>query len=491
MKKFIRSIIAIALAIVFATAVPVLADTPFQGYTYNFWGFLVPSPAAYVPMRSFGLHDICESLGDMNNPTELHVDQYNNIYLVDSGNDRIIVFDTYLNLNRVIDGFYRNGEWDTFNRPHGIFVTGDMQIFIVDNQNHRVVVIDEDSNFIREITSPEIEGLEDDFQFLPLHVLVDRGGRTFVIVQHVFEGIMSFNADGEFLGYFGTVEVSFNPVELIWRFIMTEEQRERQTRFIPREFQSMDIDEYGFVFTTHIETWHLNNQIMRLNPRGEDVLANFNENVVINGDQGFRDFGPLAGPSIFVDVVARSYGMYSALCSVRGRIYTYDSEGNLLYVFGGWGSMQGMTRRPVSIEMINDEILLLDAHGRGRIIHYTPTEYGRLINTAIALRYDGHDRAAVDYWRRLVAIDENFALAWSGIGRSLLAYGYNARAMEYLRHGMDVRYFSLAFRRHRLDVMQETLPSVFTGGAVVVGLFVVVKIIRTIKRRGVANREHG
>ena len=489
MKKIMRVLIAVALIVIMA--VPIAADTPFQGYTYNFWGFLVPSPAAYVPVRSFGLHDICESLGDMNNPTDLHVDQYNNIYLVDSSNDRIVVFDIYLNLNRVIDGFYRDGEWDTLNRPHGVFVTNDMQIFIADNQNNRVVVIDEDSNFIREITSPEIEGLEDDFQFLPLHVLVDRGGRTFVIVQHVFEGIMSFNANGEFIGYFGTVEVSFNPIELIWRFIMTEEQRERQTRFIPREFQSMDIDEYGFVFTTHIETWHLNNQVMRLNPRGEDVLANFNPNVVINGDQGFRDFGPLSGPSVFVDVVARSHGMYSALCSVRGRVYTYDSEGNLLYVFGGTGSLQGMTRRPVSIEMINDDILLLDAQGRGRIIHYVPSEYGNLINTAIALRYDGHDRAAVDYWRRLVGLDENFALAWSGIGRSLLAYGYNAQAMEYLRHGMDVRYFSIAFRRHRLDVMQETLPNVFTGGAVLIGLLAGIKIVRKVKRKGATHRDHG
>ncbi|MCL2199973.1 MAG: gluconolactonase, partial [Defluviitaleaceae bacterium] len=313
---------------------------------------------------------------------------------------------------------------------------------------------------------------------------VDRGGRTFVIVQRVFEGIMSFNAQGDFLGYFGTIDVTFSPVDLVWRLIMTEEQRAVQTRFIPREFQSMDIDEYGFVFTTHVETWHLNNQVMRLNPRGEDVLVNFNANVVINGDQGWRDTGAMAGPSVFTDVIARSHGKFSALCSNRGRVYTYDNEGNLLYVFAGTGSLQGMSRRPVAIGMYNDDILLLDAQNRGRIIQFQQTEYGRLINTAIQMRYDGHERYATEYWRELVRLDENFALAWAGIGRSLLSAGDNVNAMYYLQRGMDVRHFSVAFQRNRLDVMQGTLPNILTGGMVLLGLFMGFKVYRKVRGKG-------
>lgn len=488
LKNIFKKTLALALAwvLVVANFAVVFADTPFQGYTYNFWGDLVPSPAAYVPVRSFGLNDIDPGLGDMTDPTDLHVDSQNNIYVVDSGNNRIVVFDIELNLIRVIDGYYHDGVWveNAFNRPNGVFVTDNMEIFIADSLNHRIVVLDENGNFIREITSPEVEGFEDDFVFVPLHVLVDRGGRTFVIVRHVFEGIMSLNAEGQFLGYFGKIEVSFNPIDLIWRFIMTDEQRALQNRLIPREFQSMDIDGYGFVFTTHVETWHLNNQVMRLNPRGEDVLVNFNPNVVINGDQGWRDIGALAGPSVFINVVARSHGMFSALCSTRRRVFTYDSEGNLLYVFGGTGNLQGMTRRPVSIEVIGDDILLLDAHGRGKIIHFEPTEYGRLINTAISLRYDGRERYAVEYWRKITRHDENFALAWAGIGRSMLAYGDNVSAIYYLRRGMDLRNFSLAFRRHRLDVLQDVLPNVLTAGTALVVLFAGYKVFRKFKGKG-------
>lgn len=483
-KKFLA--VVLVVLIIVANPVFALADTPFQGYTYNFWGTLVPSPAAYVPVRSFGVHNICADLGELFEPTDLHVDSHDNIYIVDRGNDRIIVFDLELNLIRLIDGYYRDGRWvaDAFNRPHGVFVTNNDEIFVADELNHRIVIleiIDDAVHFSREISSPDVEGLEDDFIFYPQHVIVDRGGRVFVIVRRVFEGIMSFNAQGEFLGYFGTINVTFSPVDMLWRFFMTDAQIAVDRTFVPREFQSMDVDQYGFVFTTHIENRPTENQVMRLNPRGEDVIRNFNDNVVINGDQGWREAGPFSGPSVFVDVVARSHGMFSALCSNRGRIYTYDSEGNLLYVFGGMGSLEGMARRPVSIEMIGDDILLLDAQGRGRIIHFTPSEYGRLINTAIALRYDGHDRDAVDYWRRIVRLDENFALAWSGIGRSLLAAGDNVGAMEYLRRGMDVRYFSIAFRRNRLDVMQGSLPNIFTAGMVLVIAYVGFRIVRRIK----------
>jgi hypothetical protein len=490
-KNIFKRIISFAMVILIVAAnfVTVFADTPFQGYTYNFWGDLVPSPAAYVPVRSFGLSNICAELGDLRDPTDMFVDSEENIYIVDWGNHRIIVFDIELNLVRVIDGYYRDGEWveNAFNRPHGIFVTDEGEIFIADNLNNRVVIleiVDDEVHYSWEITSPQVEGLQDDFVFLPQYVLVDRGGRIFVIVQRVHEGIMSFGPDGEFLGYFGTIFIRPNPIDLLWRFVMTDVQIARQARIVTREFQSMDIDEYGFVFTTHTENWHLDNQVMRLNPRGEDVLVNLNDNVVINGDQGWREIGELAGMSVFIDVIARSHGMYSALDRTRRRVYTYDSEGNLLYVFGGTGNFEGMAGRVVAIEMFGEDVLLLCAQDRGRIIQYTPTHYGNLINTAIQMRYDGYERYAVDVWREITEIDENFALAWSGIGRSYLAAGDNVSAMYYLRRGMDVRNYSLAFRRNRIDVMQDTLPNILTGGVVLLVLLNGYKIVRKIKKKG-------
>ncbi|MCL2364148.1 MAG: NHL repeat-containing protein [Defluviitaleaceae bacterium] len=487
MRKKI-GVLFLACVMFVGSALSVSAEgLPFQGYTYNYWGWIVPTPVAYVPMRSFNGTDIDPELGNFVNPSDVHVCPNGNILVVDTGNNRIVIFDQQLNLIRVIDGFYQDGARQTFNAPQGVFVTQNLEIFVADTENLRVPILDWYGNFLRELETPNPEGLEDDFRFAPVTIAVDRGGRIYVIVRHVFEGIMNFDASGEFMGYFGTIEVGRNPIEIFWRFFMTEHQIARRPRFIPTEFQGMAIDQYNFVFTTNFDAWGTANQVMRLNPRGEDVIFNLNENVTISGDQRHRTMGEMSGPTQLIDVIARPNGMFSALDRTRGRVYTYDSEGNLLYVFSGmtgsgWGTIEGMTRRPVALEMLGDDIIVLDGH-QGRILQFTPTEYGALINEAIARRYNGDELGAVYIWRQLVALDANFELAWAGIGRSMLAAGDNAAARYYLRRGMDMVHYSIAFRRHRMEIMQDILPVVFNVATALMGLFIVYKIVKVVKRR--------
>jgi len=243
------SALAIGLALLLTGNEVVLAGTPFEGFNYNFWGGYVPSPAAYVPVMTIGGRDI--GVGDFANPADLSSDRYGNIYVMDTGNNRLVVFDRDLNLVKIIDSFTMNGRVEHFNNPNGVFVSHDMNIHIADTENRRVVTLDQYGNFVREIAQPEFGALEDEIDFRPLRVLADRGGRTFVTVMHVFEGIMSFNSDGEFMGYFGTIDVRFNPIDMLWRFLSTPEQRARQILFIPTEFSGMDLDDYGFIYATN------------------------------------------------------------------------------------------------------------------------------------------------------------------------------------------------------------------------------------------------
>jgi DNA-binding beta-propeller fold protein YncE len=470
---------------------PVMADNmPYQGYTFNYWGVLVPAPAAYEPVRSFVGADICPDMGNFVNPVDLHVCPQGLLWVVDTGNNRIVVFNVRLELVRIIGGFYREGVWQTFNSPRGVFVTENGEIFIADTENLRVPILDAAGNYLRELEPPDLD-FDNRLPFAPMSVAVDRGGRVYVIVRHVVEGILCFDTEGEFIGYFGTIHVGRNVMELFWRSFMTDTQIERRRRLVPTEFQSMAVDQYNFIFTTNLTPWGHANQVMRLNSRGQNVLRNQNWRVHIGGDQRHRSMGELAGPSQLIDVIARPHGMFTALDRTRGRVYTYDSEGNLLYVFSGmsapgWGTVEGMSRRPAAVEVLGDDIYVLDAH-QGRIKHFAPTEYGELINLAIALRYNGEDDKAVEVWRTLTALDENFELAWAGIGRSMLAAGEHGAAMYYLRRGMDTAHLSIAFRRHRQDVMQDILPVVFTGGAALGGLFILYKLVKEIRRRAAAS----
>ena len=480
MRKLKTIATLLIVAIMLASSVAPVFASPYLGYSYNFWGQMVPAPVAYEPTRTVSALDICPSLVAFNNPMDLSVSPDENIYLLDTGNNRIVVFDRDLTLLRVIDSFDNNGAEDTFNRPNGIFVCHSFNIHIADTENRRVVILDTYGNLLSMIYEPDLGDIDDVVDFRPMRVVADRAGRVYVIVMHVFEGIMRFDTDGQFFGYFGTIDVRVSAADLFWRMIATQEQRERQRRFIPTEFTGIDVDNYGFVFATHSDSVGGSDQVMRLNPRGNNVLRNLNPNTSING---LQTRGIHTDLSVFVDVVTRPNGMYSVLDATRSRVYTYDSEGNLLYVFSGEGSLMGMNRRPVAIDAIGDSIIILDSL-RGRLVYFEPTQYGQLINEAVALRYQGDEVGSVAIWQQVLLVNEHSELAFTGIGRAHLLDGQYILAMDYLRRGMDLRYYSMALARRREEFIVDNLPIGLSGGALVTAALVSRSIYVKHKNKG-------
>lgn len=120
--------------------------------------------------------------------------------------------------------------------------------------------------------------------------------------------------------------------------------------------------------------------------------------------------------------VYRGHGTYSLLDSRRGRIFTYDHEGNLLYIFGGIGSQAGTFLTPTAIEQLGSRLLVLDSQ-QGNLTVFAQTEYGSLINRAVALRFDGDETQAVPLWQEVLRLDEINELANTGIGKAYLSAG--------------------------------------------------------------------
>ena len=73
------------------------------------------------------------------------------------------------------------------------------------------------------------------------------------------------------LGYTGANKVTFKPVDYFWRMVATREQRARMALFIPIEFNNLDLDGDGFIYTTNSER-NTQTPIQRLNPTGTDVI---------------------------------------------------------------------------------------------------------------------------------------------------------------------------------------------------------------------------
>ena len=356
------------------------------------------------------------------------------------------------------------------------------QISIATSEDE-LIVLDASNNVTRIVKDPDSEVLEDGYVFTPLKVSVDYAGRVYCVAQNMFEGIMVFETNGDFTGFFGTIEVTITAWEKFWRKLATKEERSKQQLFIPTEFTGIDIDEEGFVYASNVDNEGVQ-AVRRLNPKGEDVIR-LGANANLGGDLMISGTSQYGGPSKIVDVVYREKGMYSLLDSKRGRIFTYDHEGNLLYIFGGIGTQAGTLTTPVAVEFAGDRILALDS-AQASILVYAETEYGRLINEAVGLRFDGDESQAVGLWEQVLRMDENNELANVGIGKAYLSAGDNEKAMEYLKRGMSQDYYSVAFKRYRNEVLKENVQGMLTGLTVlVIALVVFFKIVKPrMKKKG-------
>lgn len=465
------------------------SNVPYQTYNYDYWSDIYYTPAAYIPQDSLSGADI--GVGTLTEPLDVFVADDGQVYITDTGNNRIVILDTDMRNPRVLEGFNHNGTADTFNKPSGVFVTKENELYIADTANRRIVALYEDGTLKKIISNPTSEVLPADFDFSPIKVTVDYADRVYVIAKGKIQGILAFDPEGNFTGFVGTIKVTISAYEKLWRRLSTKAQRERQVQFIPTEFTGLDIAPDGFVYATNVDPDGLQS-VRRLNPKGQDVIKkntnNSSRKGFLSGDKYYRGGAEYAGPSRIVDVVYRGNGIYSILDMIRGRIFTYDHEGNLLYIFGGMGSQEGTFQMPAAIEVKDDKILVLDSD-RGELMSFAATEYGSLINQAVALRYDGDEASAVNIWKKVLTLDSNFEQAYVGIGKAYLAAGENKTAMKYLKLGMDRNYYSIAFKRYRDEILKANLGYILTGVTVLLFAGIIWRIIRNRRKKGVGNDE--
>ena len=389
-------------------------------------------------------------------------------------------------VRRIITGFEAEGAAQTFSAPSGVAISEKHRLYIADSLNRRIVVLEPDGTFVKYVKNPQSEVLDEGYVFTPLRVSVDYADRVYVIAQNMFQGIMVFSEEGVFTGFFGTISVKISLWEKFWRKLATKEERGKQQLFIPTEFTGIDVDDEGFVYASNKDTDGLQ-AVRRLNPKGEDVIRR-GPHANLGGDRVFGSVGNYAGPSQIVDVVYRGHGTYSLLDSRRGRIFTYDHEGNLLYIFGGIGSQAGTFLTPTAIEQLGSRLLVLDSQ-QGNLTVFAQTEYGSLINRAVALRFDGDETQAVPLWQEVLRLDEINELANTGIGKAYLSAGDNENAMLYLRRGMNREYYSVAFKRWRNERLRNNISFILSGVVAAAVLAVLwVKAVRPAVRKKAKRR---
>lgn len=489
--KQLKFILCLVLLACLAYGNAFAADSlPYDCYNYDHWNNILYTPAPYVPdglVSGATLRFEGAPVGAFRNPQDLCVSPDGDVYIADTGNNRIVVLAQDLKtVRRIITGFEAEGAAQTFSAPSGVAISEKHRLYIADSLNRRIVVLEPDGTFVKYVQNPQSEVLDEGFVFTPLRVSVDYADRVYVIAQNMFQGIMVFSEEGVFTGFFGTISVKISLWEKFWRKLATKEERGKQQLFIPTEFTGIDVDDEGFVYASNKDTDGLQ-AVRRLNPKGEDVIRR-GPHANLGGDRVFGSVGNYAGPSQIVDVVYRGHGTYSLLDSRRGRIFTYDHEGNLLYIFGGIGSQAGTFLTPTAIEQLGSRLLVLDSQ-QGNLTVFAQTEYGSLINRAVALRFDGDETQAVPLWQEVLRLDEINELANTGIGKAYLSAGDNENAMLYLRRGMNREYYSVAFKRWRNERLRNNISFILSGVVAAAVLAVLwMKAVRPAVRKKAKRR---
>lgn len=495
MKKFICCVLVTAFIIgTFPAAVFATGPTNYT-YAYNEWGVPIPSPDAYrVSAYILGQHLYFngENVGKFRNPQDLHV--YGNLlYLVDSGNHRIIIMeffeDTTFDVVDIRTYATHNGEPTTFSNPHGIFVSdwyaNRGQIWIADTDNQRVLHLDENWNVLTEILHPGIHGnslLEEHSDFLPSKIAVDFSGRFFLQTRYVNRGLMEFDRYGVFAGYMGAPSVVIGIVDQFWRLIATQEQRERRLLNVPVEYNNLSIDHEGFLFvTTASEDVE---PVARLNAMGDDVMIRNGWEDPI-GDLWWGTGANRTGPSELIAVTALPNNSFVVFDRNRGRLFAYDEQGQLLYAWGGPGNREGFFTFPTALENKGYTLFALDG-GIGQnfaaLTRFDLTEYGALINEALAMYQQGLYEESYEVWQEVLRKNGNFGLAYIGIARALLRQGEYRQAMRFFRLQNDARNYGRAFGFYRRIWMEQN----FWMLALVIGILMIVPPVVKwgIKARG-------
>lgn len=480
MKKNLARFVCGVLAVILLTGIfpraEVFGGTGPTGYTYNYdmWGVPVPSPDAYrVTAFILGEH---LGVGHFVNPRDLQV-HGNMLYVVDTGNNRIVVIEFHedgtFEAVQVVYHVTIEGQPSTFDRPHGIFVSpwpaSYGEKWIADSHNNRVLHVDADWNVLTLIDNDMLERSAidlDDMDFLPQKLAVDFSGRIFVQAARVNRGLMEFERYGYFAGYMGAPDVVVSPWQRFWRMTHTREQRERSILFVPVEYNNVSIDHEGFLFvTTSSEDVE---PVRRLNAMGNDVMIRNDWEYPV-GDVWWGTGAHISGPSELIDTTALPNNTFVVFDRTRGRLFAYDSQGILLFAWGGRGHREGFFMLPAALCSMGYTLFALDA-SMAAITRFDLTEYGALINQALDMYQRGLYEESYNTWQEVLRMNGNFGLAYIGIARTQLRRGYYREAMRYFRLQNDARNYGRAFGFYRRQWMEDN----FWIFALVLGVAMIV-----------------
>ena len=471
MKRSARIICALFIIVMLASAlvVGIGASSAYQTYTYSIAGYALYSPDAYTADANIITYKQMGLSTDLNNPSDMVTDDKGNVYIADSGNNRIVCLDRYYKQKFIINGFVNDkGVKDSLLTPQGVFITKN-NIWVCDTGKGRIVVFDRNGEFVKIIEAPTSNLFGDNSLYKPVAIAVDQYNRLFVVSSGTYQGIIVMTDSGEFTGFIGAQATTLSAWDIIWRRFQTDEQQAQKEENVSTEFNNITIDKDGFIYVT---TSGISAASVESAIKGKDKTGKYMPIKMLNtqGDEIMRrngfwppagevDFSSLSkdditGASTVTDVAIGPEGTWSIIDEKRQRIYTYDANGNLLFAFGDKGTMIGNLEGIEAVTYQDTKMLVLDKTTKS-ITVFNRTDYGDILISAIAAENDRDFTLAINRWTEVLKRNSNFDAAYVGIGQAMYLNGEYEESLEYFEAAYDTENWSKSYQEIRKNWMSD------------------------------------
>ncbi|KAA3612983.1 MAG: hypothetical protein D8M58_11775 [Calditrichaeota bacterium] len=151
--------------------------------------------------------------GLFNNPLAISISKENIVYVVDTGNNRIQLFDLSGQHLKSIGGF--GFKDDQFDAPQDIWVNSVINIYVSDYNNRRLQRYDRNMNFINSMASNE--GEDSDFQFFEVASCAVSSQNDLFVLDHDDFKIIKFKRDGTAEHSFGKFDSGEGELDRPWQ----------------------------------------------------------------------------------------------------------------------------------------------------------------------------------------------------------------------------------------------------------------------------------
>ena len=472
MKKIKKKSLVLFLTLIFMVmaALPVGASQA-TSYTYTLddQDEMVRTQDAYLPDKTI------TDLG-LSEPSDMVIDENNIAYIVDTGNQRIVVYD--LNTEKVVKemkkGTINSDEFTGFETPKGIFRTNEGELYIADSGAKTVFRFTKDFEFVRRYDKPTAP-IFADTNYEPSKVAVDSGNNLYIVSEGVYAGIIQLANTGEFLGYFTSNKSILTPQQMFLKLIYTKEQQKKSEilNTLPSTFSNVYVDRQGTAYSTCMG-------------KGNDLLKKHSTN-------GTNMFGDVKTPSALTDVTTDENGIIYA-CDSHGYVWVYTSQGEVIFEFGEQAEdtdISGLYSSLMTIAVDNKGNIWTADSEKGILQSFNPTEYATTIYRALDEYENGDYDDALTDWNYVLRLNQMSVLAHNGVAKAYYNDEEYDKAMEHFEIAGNRDGYSNAFWEVRNKAIQKGLGTFPIIVIVLIILKVVISFVDRDKKIRKAKRALG